>query len=213
MKAKPQIQIICGTPGLTREYVSEFHRAADFFRLRPIVPRADAHQAGAEVCAFLLDESAVEGQSKQSLKHAVQYLVEIAPVVVVAAPERQSDLAALLTSGAADFVARMGKFVPLAAGLVARRVRLAKLSTPAFSGRVNGAWSADFGEMFRHEVNNPLTGILGNAEMLLARRDRLPASAIERLETITHLAVRLRETVRRLSGAAELAKQTKAVTP
>ena len=32
----------------------------------------------------------------------------------------------------------------------------------------------------------------------------LPASAIERLETIAHLAVRLRETVRRLSSAAEL---------
>jgi len=66
-----------------------------------------------------------------------------------------------------------------------------------------GQGSADFGEILRHEVNNPLTGILGNAEMLLARRD-LPASAIERLETIAHLAVRLRETVRRLSGAAEL---------
>ncbi len=64
-------------------------------------------------------------------------------------------------------------------------------------------WAADFGEILRHEVNNPLTGILGNAEMLLAGRDRLPASAVERLETIAHLAVRLRETVRRLSSAAE----------
>ena len=40
--------------------------------------------------------------------------------------------------------------------------------------------------------------------MLLAKRDYLPASAIERLETIAHLAVRLRETVRRLSSALEL---------
>ena len=73
----------------------------------------------------------------------------------------------------------------------------------ALSG-VNGDWRVDFGEIFRHEVNNPLTGILGNAEMLLARREGLPGSAIERLETIANLAVRLRETVRRLSSAAEL---------
>jgi signal transduction histidine kinase len=50
-------------------------------------------------------------------------------------------------------------------------------------------------------VNNPLTGILGNTELLLARRDGLPPAAVERLETIAGLAVRLRETVRRLSNA------------
>ena len=37
--------------------------------------------------------------------------------------------------------------------------------------------SGDFGEILRHEVNNPLTGILGNTELLLARRDRLPPAA------------------------------------
>ena len=61
----------------------------------------------------------------------------------------------------------------------------------------------DFGEVLRHEVNNPLTGILGNAELLLARRESLPTAAVERLETIAELAVRLRETIRRLSRAWE----------
>jgi signal transduction histidine kinase len=61
--------------------------------------------------------------------------------------------------------------------------------------------TGDFGEILRHEVNNPLTGILGNTELLLARRDGLPPGAIERLQTIAELAVRLRETVRRLSNA------------
>jgi signal transduction histidine kinase len=67
----------------------------------------------------------------------------------------------------------------------------------------NGEMAGDFGEILRHEVNNPLTGILGNTELLLARRDRLPPAAVERLETIAELAVRLRETVRRLSNAWE----------
>src|SRR4029077_479882 len=134
----------------------------------------------------------------------VDRLVEGAPVIVVAAPERQSELSFLLSSSAADFVARTGNFVPVAVGLVERRIRVADMGIVDYSGRVNDDWSADFGEILRHEVNNPLTGILGNAEMLLARRDRLPASAIERLETIAHLAVRLRETVPRLSSAVEL---------
>jgi signal transduction histidine kinase len=67
----------------------------------------------------------------------------------------------------------------------------------------------DFGEVLRHELNNPLTGILGNAELLLSeirRNDegRLPAGGLQRLETIAALAVRLRETIRRLSQEWEV---------
>src|SRR5271168_5281786 len=67
----------------------------------------------------------------------------------------------------------------------------------------------DFGEVLRHELNNPLTGILGNAELLLAeiRRgndNRLPLGGLQRLETIAALAVRLRETIRRLSQEWEV---------
>ena len=61
----------------------------------------------------------------------------------------------------------------------------------------------DFGEVLRHELNNPLTGILGNAELLLVESRRknveLPSQTQARLETIAALAVRMRETVRRLS--------------
>ena len=61
----------------------------------------------------------------------------------------------------------------------------------------------DFGEVLRHELNNPLTGILGNAELLLVELRRknveLPPPARSRLETIAVLAVRMRETVRWLS--------------
>src|SRR5207302_3685211 len=198
---EPRIQIICGNQRLGREYVSEFRRAAKSFHLQPIARPAGARQSNAGVSVFLLDQSGLDGQPERGLKNAAVRLAKTAPVVVVAAPERQSELTALLTSGVADFVVRTGKFVPVAVGLVERRIRLARMGTRDSSGGVNGGCSADFGEILRHEVNNPLTGILGNAEMLLAKRDYLPASAIERLETIAHLAVRLRETVRRLSSA------------
>jgi signal transduction histidine kinase len=204
MSSEHRIQIICTDPELTREYIHEIQNADESFHVRPIAWLAEAHQVRAEASVFLLDESGVDGQSQQTLESAIDRLVEVAPVIVVAAPERQSELSFLLGSGAADFVARTGNFVPVAVGLVERRIRLAKAGAVCRSGSAREEWANDFGEILRHEVNNPLTGILGNAEMLLARRDRLPASAIERLETIAHLAVRLRETVRRLSSAAEL---------
>lgn len=204
MKPERQIQIICATRQLAREYVNEFHRIAEALDLRPIARRAEARRLAARVSVFLLDQSGVETRSKQVLKRTVERLVEVAPVIVVAAPERQSELRALLSAGTTDFVARTGNFVPVAVGLVERRLKLARMVTTAAAEEIKTVRSADFGEILRHEVNNPLTGILGNAEMLLARRDGLPPSAVERLETIANLAVRLRETVRRLSSAAEL---------
>ncbi len=114
MKPKGQIQMICATPQLAREYVSEFHRAAEALHLRPIERRAEARRLAAGISVFLLDQSGIEARSKQELKRTVERLVEVAPVIVVAAAERQSELTELLNSGTTDFVARTGNFVPVA---------------------------------------------------------------------------------------------------
>jgi signal transduction histidine kinase len=151
--------------------------------------------------AVFLDESAIGfGPGEESLESAVALLSETAPVVVAAAPEKQAGMAFLITSGAVDFVARTIPYLPIVAGMLDRRVRMAERATGMVHFSTDEL-SGDFGEILRHEVNNPLTGILGNTELLLARRDRLPPYAVERLETIAELAVRLRETVRRLSNA------------
>jgi DNA-binding NtrC family response regulator len=87
----------------------------------------------------------------------------------------------------------------------ANRRRLTSVFPPRKAQEeVRGKSGEAFGEVPRHELNNPLTGILGNAELLLAevrRKDdgRMPRGGQQRLETIGALAVRLRETVRRLS--------------
>jgi signal transduction histidine kinase len=100
-------------------------------------------------------------------------------------------------------VTRDNGCLPVALGLIQRRLRQAQ-------NLIDGApllfaeGRKDFGELLRHELNNPLTGILGNAELLLAgihKKDdgKLPRGGQQRLETIAALAMRLRETVRRLS--------------
>jgi signal transduction histidine kinase len=48
----------------------------------------------------------------------------------------------------------------------------------------------------RHEINNPLTGVLGQAQLLL--REELSERARKRAETIEELAVRLRDVVAQL---------------
>jgi signal transduction histidine kinase len=61
----------------------------------------------------------------------------------------------------------------------------------------------DIETIFRHEINNRLIGILGNAELVLAHADRLSPTDTQRLQTVVDLSVRLRETVRRLGNVLE----------
>jgi signal transduction histidine kinase len=146
------------------------------------------------------------------LNSVVSALAVHAPVVVIGAPDQESELSSLLAAGAADFVERGGACLPVALELVERRLRQAQQvasDAQEFAVARNGSNGEAFGEVLRHEMNNPLTGILGNAELLLAevRRKndgRLPQGGQQRLETIAALAVRLRETVRRLSQECEI---------
>jgi signal transduction histidine kinase len=186
--------------------------------------------AEAQPTAILLEDASLyvapEGPRRlvPRLDAVVSALAVYAPVVVIGAPERREELSALVAAGAADFVARAGGCVPLALGLVERRLRQSRrevtfaveISQVQATAQAASGFGEDFGAILRHELNNPLTGILGNSELLLAsirrRNDgRIPVDAQQRLETITALAVRLRETVRRLSQGWE-ARQTSGQT-
>jgi signal transduction histidine kinase len=58
----------------------------------------------------------------------------------------------------------------------------------------------------RHEINNPLTGVLGQAQLLL--REELSETARKRAETIEGLAVRLRDVVGQLRDVQKTPKKT-----
>lgn len=203
-----QIFLVSADSGLCRALEADLKSAGDAFQ---VVTLADSEQAKA--CAhhvspavILLDQTALppsngECEQTEQLEAAAAALAGSAPVVVLAQPEHQAELATLLTGGAADFVARAGDFLAVVVALIERRLRAGDRGQPPTR---NIFEPEDFGETLRHELNNPLTGILGNAELLLAevrrRTDgRLPEAGIQRLETITDLAMRMRETIRRLS--------------
>jgi signal transduction histidine kinase len=164
---------------------------------------------------ILLEEAAVKSDPEHGvrlrLEAVVSSLAGYAPVVVLGNEARPAELDALVAAGAADYVDLPLKNLPVAADLVERRLKQSR----QFEENISGAKAEsegleashvveDFGQLLRHELNNPLTGILGNAELLLSevkrKNDgRLPQGGQLRLETIAALAVRLRETVRRLS--------------
>ena len=158
---------------------------------------------------ILLEEAAIapEADGAQGivppLYAVVTSLAVYAPVVVIGAAERREELSALIDAGVADYVMRDRGSLPLALGLIQNHLRRTQRVTVSASVPSEEA-PEDFGEVLRHELNNPLTGILGNAELLLAEVHRkkdgkLPLGGEQRLETIAALAVRLRETVSRLS--------------
>jgi signal transduction histidine kinase len=160
--------------------------------------RAQSEASAASV--IVVDLSLLHSNSGDSV---LAELTAVAPLIFLLEPTQIHRTAQLLAlSDSTECVIRAGEFAPLLAALIERRIRWAgRAASPAQT-----QLPASFGEILRHEINNPLTGILGNAEMLLAQRDRLPIPAVQRLETVVDLAVRLRETIRRLSQQCDPAR-------
>jgi signal transduction histidine kinase len=152
---------------------------------------------------ILLDDELVTGAP---LVEFLRQLNESAPVVLIASFDRQEEIMRFVVEGTVEFVGRHGDYASLAASLVLRHLHASEagphLGTP-WAGM-----SEDVAEIFRHDINNPLTGILGNAELVLSHASKLPPADIQRLQTVVELAVRLRETIRQLSDAWEAQSQS-----
>jgi signal transduction histidine kinase len=166
----------------------------------PTVILLEESGIGADSC----DASALSTTALR-LESIVSALAEYAPVIVIASASHEHELSALVATGLADFVARSASSLSMAIDLIEERLHQAVEEPTVTSALLRDETNQEaFGETLRHELNNPLTGILGNAELLLAEVRRkndgqLPNGGQQRLETIAALAVRLRETVRRLS--------------
>ena len=190
----------------------EFDSSALKVRAAAVSSVAAARRILEEDCpeVILLEEDTVNGdgaetiEGGQSLEAVVAPLAVHAPVVVIGPAEKRGELAGLIEAGAADFVERKTSAFAEARGLIQQRLRQATEEMERAAKADDASGEEDFGEVLRHELNNPRTGILGNAELLLAEIRRkndgeIPSGGVQRLETIAALAVRLRETVRRLS--------------
>ena len=188
---------IIGTadPTLVQRLSRELERSVSKQDIEPACGLAQLREL-VKTCApsvIFLDSDLLGGLP---LLDAVRQLAAVAPVLVLASLNAQSDIAKLVADERVDFIARVGDFVPLASALIARRMKQPYMSGAGASEQT----PSGIGDLFRHEINNPLTGILGNAELVLAHKEHFSGIEVQRLQTVVDLAVRLRENIRRISN-------------
>jgi signal transduction histidine kinase len=223
-----ELVLLCGGEDFCSEARHELERRRKDLRIADADGLAGARQIlGEQAPAVILAEERVlaggAGDAAggrrtrlRAIESALSLLAGSAPVVWIGPAEEGTQVTRAVRSGVVDFVPRSALCLPAAVTMVERRLRSFAKSTPPEGARCAALSlgelrldDRDFGEVLRHELNNPLTGILGNAELLLleARRGKLdlPLQTLQRLETIAALAVRMRETVRHLSDRWEAA--------
>ena len=124
-------------------------------------------------------------------------------VLVVTARDGRDDLAEVLDAGADDYVSKPITPENLRARLAiaARRIAQEEARRAAEAELARARWLAGIGETtiaLEHEINNPLSALLGHAELLLMDRD-LRADQRAELQTVREQAARIAEVVRRLA--------------
>ena len=93
----------------------------------------------------------------------------------------------------------------------AEALRLARKAQRAASQNAHDAMLGRYMLEMKHSVNNALTGVLGNAELLLFEPGQLSAQSLEQIKTIHSMALRINEIMQRFSSlASEMLEAEKA---
>jgi signal transduction histidine kinase len=86
--------------------------------------------------------------------------------------------------------------------VAARTAELKDAQDQLLQSRKLGAVAA-LGAGIAHEISNPLSGVLGMAQLLLARKDKLDERSLRNVASIEREALRIREIVERMSKLAQ----------
>jgi signal transduction histidine kinase len=91
----------------------------------------------------------------------------------------------------------------LAAGQAMHRARAearARAAEQECAGLEREAMLGRYALEMRHDLNNALTSLLGNSDLLLLEPDNLPAQALGQVETIRNMTLRIHEAMQRFSS-------------
>lgn len=165
---------------------------------------------------IVIDELFLRGES---LTAVAEEFAWYAPLILVARPERQAQLASLVAEGKADFVPRGDYFIPLAAALVERTLRWERelelqIALPEQRASIpgDGREQKSDKDTLPMEALRIIGTILDNLERVLNERSRLPNGVARRLERVSDLAFDVKEDLRSLAGCAECEEGADAAT-
>jgi DNA-binding response OmpR family regulator len=124
-------------------------------------------------------------------------------VLIVTARDGRDDLASVLEAGADDYVTKPASPENLRARLEIAKRRIAQdlVRRTAEEELARSRWLAGIGETtiaLEHEINNPLSALLGPAELLMMDNE-LNEDQQEQLRIIQEQAARIAQVVRRLA--------------
>jgi DNA-binding response OmpR family regulator len=124
-------------------------------------------------------------------------------VLVVTPRDGRDDLAAVLDAGADEYLMKPSSPENLRARLeiAARRIAQGEARRAAEAELARARWLAGIGETtiaIEHEINNPLSALLGHTELLLMD-EGLSADQREQLQIVREQAGRIADVVRRLA--------------
>jgi DNA-binding response OmpR family regulator len=124
-------------------------------------------------------------------------------VLIVTARDGRDDLASVLEAGADDYVTKPASPENLRARLEIAKRRIAQdmVRRTAEEELARSRWLAGIGETtiaLEHEINNPLSALLGHAELLMMDNG-LNEDQQEQLRIIQEQAARIAQVVRRLA--------------
>jgi DNA-binding response OmpR family regulator len=124
-------------------------------------------------------------------------------VIMVTARDGRDDLTSVLSAGADDYVTKPSSPENLRARLeiAGQRIVQNAASRAAEAELARSRWLAGIGETtiaIEHEINNPLSALLGHAELLLMD-EGMTGEQVDSLRIIQEQAVRIADVVRRLA--------------
>lgn len=128
-------------------------------------------------------------------------------ILVLTGRDSDRDLASVLEAGADDYTTKPATPETLRARLTiaARQIELGAARRRAEEELARARWLAGIGETaiaLQHEINNPLSALLGHAELLqFDARDR--GEKVEAVEVIVAQARRIADVVRRIGQLRE----------